>query len=84
MVVVVCDIGLPDMDGYELARAVRSDPALAGTRLVALTGYAQPEDRERARDAGFDAHLAKPPCFEELEALLAEAPRRAGAPRDLR
>ena len=68
--VVLCDIGLPDMDGYDFARAVRRDAALAGTRLVAVTGYAQPEDRARALAAGFDAHLAKPPAIEELEAVL--------------
>jgi two-component system CheB/CheR fusion protein len=58
--VIVCDLGLPDLDGYEVARAIRRDGSLRGTRLVALSGYAQPEDRERARSAGFDAHLAKP------------------------
>ena len=59
--VVLCDIGLPDVDGYEVARQIRSDPSLGTTRLIALSGYAQPEDRRRARDAGFDAHMAKPP-----------------------
>jgi CheY-like chemotaxis protein len=68
--VMVCDIGLPDINGYEVARAVRREETLRGTRLVALTGYAQPEDRERAREAGFDAHVAKPPDLEELERQL--------------
>jgi two-component system CheB/CheR fusion protein len=68
--VVLCDIGLPDLDGYAVARAIRADPALRATRLVALSGYAQPEDRERAREAGFDAHLAKPPRLDELADLL--------------
>jgi len=67
---VLCDIGLPDMDGYDFARTVRRDPALARTRLVAVTGYAQPEDRARALDAGFDAHVAKPPAIEELQGML--------------
>ena len=58
--VVLCDIGLPGMDGYEVARALRADPALAGITLVALSGYALPEDIERSREAGFDRHLAKP------------------------
>ncbi|GEJ55998.1 hybrid sensor histidine kinase/response regulator [Anaeromyxobacter diazotrophicus] len=71
---VLCDVGLPDVDGYEVARTLRADPALASTRLVALSGYAQPEDKERARAAGFDAHLAKPAPFDELHALLAGAP----------
>jgi PAS domain S-box-containing protein len=68
--VILCDVGLPDIDGYELARAVRADPALKETRLVALTGYAQPEDRERARGAGFDAHVAKPPDPAALARML--------------
>ena len=68
--VVLCDIGLPDIDGYDVAREIRSDEALRGTRLVAVSGYAQPEDQERAREAGFDAHLAKPPDIEELAKLL--------------
>ncbi len=58
--VVVCDIGLPDIDGFEVARAVRADPALRDIRMVALSGYAQQEDRRKSREAGFDAHLAKP------------------------
>jgi len=69
---LICDIGLPGIDGYELARRVSSDERLAGARLVALTGYALPQDRERVRAAGFVAHLAKPPRLDELEALLAE------------
>jgi PAS domain S-box-containing protein len=68
--VVLCDIGLPDIDGYEVARELRCDEALRATRLVALSGYAQPEDQQRAREAGFDAHLAKPPDLEELAMLL--------------
>jgi PAS domain S-box-containing protein len=69
--VVLCDIGLPDLDGYDIARALRADDALRATRLVALSGYAQPEDRQRARDAGFDAHIPKPPDFDELMKVLA-------------
>ncbi|GEJ58892.1 hybrid sensor histidine kinase/response regulator [Anaeromyxobacter diazotrophicus] len=68
--VVLCDIGLPDLDGYEVARTLRREEALRSTRLVALTGYAQPEDRARAAEAGFDAHLAKPPRLEALAKLL--------------
>lgn len=73
--VVLCDIGLPDVDGYEVARTLRSDGRLRDTRFVALTGYAQPEDRERARDAGFAAHLAKPVEVQELMAALATGPQ---------
>jgi PAS domain S-box-containing protein len=69
--VVICDVGLPDVDGYEIARTLRADGSLASTRLVALSGYAQPEDKERAREAGFDAHLSKPAPLDELAALLA-------------
>jgi two-component system CheB/CheR fusion protein len=68
--VVLCDIGLPDLDGYQVARRFRADPALAGVRLVALTGYALPQDRARAIEAGFDGHLAKPASFEDLERLV--------------
>jgi signal transduction histidine kinase/ActR/RegA family two-component response regulator len=56
----VLDIGLPGMDGYELARRMRARPDLADTRLVALTGYGRDTDRARALDAGFDLHMAKP------------------------
>jgi PAS domain S-box-containing protein len=72
--VVFCDIGLPGMDGFDVARAFRADDALKRAYLVALTGYALPEDLQRAFDAGFDQHLAKPPNLESLEQALARAP----------
>jgi CheY-like chemotaxis protein len=72
--VVLCDIGLPDVDGYEVARALRQEESLRSTRLIALSGYAQPEDKLRARDAGFDAHLSKPSPLDELNAVVAGAP----------
>jgi signal transduction histidine kinase len=68
--VVLCDIGLPGMDGYEVARAIRAEPDLAGIRLVAVSGYAQPEDRDRASRAGFDAHVAKPADPADIGRLL--------------
>lgn len=68
--VVLCDIGLPTMDGYAVAAAIRADPALADTCLIALSGYAQPEDIRRATAAGFDHHVAKPPDLDRLEAIL--------------
>ncbi|BDG07288.1 PAS domain-containing hybrid sensor histidine kinase/response regulator [Anaeromyxobacter paludicola] len=71
---VLCDVGLPDLDGYDVARALRRDPALQDVRLVALSGYAQPDDRERARAAGFVAHIAKPADLDELRRLLTEEP----------
>jgi CheY-like chemotaxis protein len=75
--VVLCDIGLPGMDGYEVARAFAADERLRGTYLVALTGYALPEDVRRASEAGFRQHIAKPPSLEQLEQLLATAPSAA-------
>lgn len=69
--VVVCDIGLPGgMDGYAVARAVRADPAIRATRLIALTGYGQESDRQASAAAGFDLHLVKPVPFRELEAAM--------------
>jgi PAS domain S-box-containing protein len=75
--VVLCDIGLPGMDGYAVAKAMRRDPDLAGVYLIALTGYGQEEDRRRAQEAGFDLHLTKPVDFPQLEQMLASlsAPR---------
>jgi len=72
--VVFCDIGLPGMDGFDVARAFRADDALKGSYLVALSGYALPEDVQRASEAGFDQHLAKPPNLDILEQTLARAP----------
>jgi two-component system CheB/CheR fusion protein len=76
---VICDIGLPGMDGYEVARTIRRTEALKATYVVALTGYALPEDLRRARESGFDRHVAKPPTMEKLEQILAEAPSLMGA-----
>jgi two-component system CheB/CheR fusion protein len=72
--IVICDIGLPRMDGYEVARAFRSDAKLRGTYLVALSGYAQMEDRRRAAIAGFNDHVAKPASVEALDRVLAQMP----------
>ncbi len=69
--VVLCDIGLPGIDGYGVARAIRSDPTLAGTYLVALTGYALPDDQRRAHEAGFDRHIAKPVMPGDIEEAIA-------------
>ncbi len=68
--VIILDIGLPDMDGAELARRLRTMPALARTRLVAHTGYGAPHDREKTMAAGFDVHLVKPASIEQLQAAL--------------
>jgi PAS domain S-box-containing protein len=69
--VILLDIGLPEMDGYEVARRLRALPRLDGVRLVALTGYGQFEDLNRAHEAGFDDHLVKPVDFATLERSLA-------------
>ncbi|MBI5546176.1 MAG: response regulator, partial [Deltaproteobacteria bacterium] len=76
--VVLCDIGLPEIDGYGVARALRADtdPALASVFLVALTGYAQPEDQRRAQEAGFDQHLPKPPDLDAIDRILGECGAR--------
>jgi CheY-like chemotaxis protein/anti-sigma regulatory factor (Ser/Thr protein kinase) len=64
--VVVCDIGLPGMDGFAVAAALREEPAGAGLRVIALTGYGRDEDLRRARAAGFDDHIVKPADPDEL------------------
>lgn len=74
--VVVCDIGLPTMDGYEVARTIRSDPELGPLALIALTGYATPEDVARSRAAGFDFHIAKPPNIDVLERAIEDLATR--------
>jgi CheY-like chemotaxis protein len=70
--VVLCDIGLPGMDGYEFARQFRALAAGRRGRVVAVSGYAQPEDVARAVEAGFDTHVAKPPDPDKLAAVLVE------------
>jgi PAS domain S-box-containing protein len=68
--IVILDIGLPGMDGYEVARRMRELPDLRSTVLIALTGYGQEDDRRRSREAGFDHHFVKPVSFEEIERVL--------------
>jgi CheY-like chemotaxis protein/two-component sensor histidine kinase len=72
--VMICDIGLPGLDGYEVARQIRAQQELAHIRLIALSGYAGPEDLARSAAAGFDVHLAKPASLEELEHAIASSP----------
>lgn len=64
--VILLDIGLPGLDGYQNARLIRQTPELSDARLIALTGYGQREDRERSKEAGFDDHLVKPVQFDSL------------------
>jgi CheY-like chemotaxis protein len=69
--VVLCDLGLPEMDGFDVARALRADPATASARLIAVSGYGQEEDRRQAHQAGFELHLTKPVDPAELRQVLA-------------
>jgi PAS domain S-box-containing protein len=68
--VVLCDIGLPGLDGYGVVRELRRNPATAQARMIAVTGYGGDEDHERSQEAGFDAHLTKPADPTALQALL--------------
>ena len=68
--VVLLDIGLPGLNGYEVARRIRAEPSMASIVLVALTGYGQESDRQCAHEAGFDHHLAKPADFDLVENIL--------------
>ncbi|HKC50825.1 MAG TPA: response regulator, partial [Myxococcota bacterium] len=74
--VMLTDIGLPGIDGFEVARRVRADASLRNVMLVALTGYGRGEDRERAREAGFDRYLVKPIGSEALRSLIARVSER--------
>jgi PAS domain S-box-containing protein len=77
--IALLDIGLPVVDGYELARLLRAVPGLEGLELVALTGYGQPSDRARSTAANFAAHLVKPVGIEEIRRVLGAV--RGGSPR---
>ncbi len=68
--VILLDLGMPGMDGYEVAGRIRQYPALRNVVLVALTGWGQEEDRHRTQHAGFDYHLIKPVDLDQLEAIL--------------
>jgi CheY-like chemotaxis protein len=71
--IIICDLGLPLLDGHGVARALRQRPELAETTLVALSGYAQAHDREQARAAGFQFHIPKPADLDELREIIAAA-----------
>jgi CheY-like chemotaxis protein len=68
--IALLDIGLPEMDGFELVRRLRERPALVGVKFVALTGYGQIEDRRRVRESGFDDHLIKPIDLDALDRIF--------------
>lgn len=77
--VVILDLGLPGLDGLAVAREIRRMPGLAGVRLVALTGWGQPDDQRKTREAGFDYHLTKPADPQVLHGLLEQIGADLGA-----
>jgi CheY-like chemotaxis protein len=77
--IVILDLGMPKMDGYEVARRLREQPPLGEVLLVALTGWAQEEDRRRCYEAGFDGHLPKPVDLQALRQFFAH-PRLVRCP----
>jgi CheY-like chemotaxis protein len=72
--IALLDIGLPEIDGYELARRMRAERKADALQLIAISGYAQDADREPSRQAGFAAHLLKPVDFQVLQRLLSDPP----------
>ncbi len=78
--VVLLDIGLPGMNGYEVAKRLRGDPALAGAMLVALTGWGSEDDKRQSREAGFDYHLTKPVEVTSIQSILARVATGGGQP----
>ena len=77
--VILLDIGLPGLNGYEVCRRVRAQPWGTRTVLIALTGWGQDEDRQRSKEAGFDRHLVKPVGPADLAKVLAALPGGRGA-----
>ena len=78
--VVFLDIGMPAMDGYEVARRLRRENNVSAAMLIALTGYGQESDRQRSQEAGFDLHLVKPIDPMDLKQILAQAADQTSAP----
>jgi len=74
---VLLDIGLPGLDGFEVAMRMRKQPVLQKVVLVAMTGYGQETDRQRSQEAGFDHHLVKPARFEQVQTILASISAQA-------
>jgi two-component system CheB/CheR fusion protein len=77
--VALIDIGIPRLNGYDVARRLRQRPEMQHAILIAQTGWGQDEDRQRSREAGFDHHLVKPIDIAFLERILAAAPARTGS-----
>jgi CheY-like chemotaxis protein len=79
--VVLLDIGLPGLDGFEVAKRIRQHPALENVVLIAMTGYGLDSDRQRSREAGFDYHLVKPADIGTLQEVMATTLKRRNNPR---
>ena len=75
--VVLLDIGLPELDGFEVAKRIRQQPTLNNIVLVAMTGYGRETDRQRSQEAGFDHHLVKPADFGKVQQILATVSEKA-------
>ena len=75
--VMLLDIGLPEWDGYEVAKRIRQEPLLHDIVLVAVTGYGQESDRQHSQEAGFDHYLVKPADFEKVRRILADVSEKA-------
>ena len=73
---ILLDVGMPDMNGNEVAKELRRHQEVAGARIVALTGWGQAEDRRRTADAGFDDHLTKPADPEQIQRILEDVALR--------
>lgn len=76
--VILLDIGLPDMNGFEVCRMLRADTRFADTIIAAVTGRDQPGDRDRTQNLGFDAHLVKPVAFDQIQRLIAHLSEEPG------
>ena len=74
---IVSDVAMPEMDGYEFIRRLRERPQTAQVAAIALTGFGRPQDAQHALEAGFDAHLAKPVVIEELFQTVRRLPKLA-------
>jgi len=74
--VMLLDIGLPGLSGYEVAKRIRQQPAIKNAVLVAMTGYGQETDRQQSQEAGFDHHLTKPADFGKVKEILATVSKK--------
>jgi len=81
---IILDIGLPGMDGFQVARHIRGQDQLAKSYLIAVTGYGSEEDQRRTHEAGFDAHMVKPADFDRIQQLLSSLNRSGAAAQDKR